>query len=786
VRFPARPNCGNVSPRISSLLARPEPTDPTAYFDHPHPACKNVPGGISSRQDRLPAPSGRKGTHINVRCRTISLASVAFVTFAGILIPTNFVVARAAPIRMVAPLARPSSATSSDVVGGVLYAVAPSPSDVGFILGATVYALNVSTGVKLWTRFILGGQGGLAVSDGTVYLSWQLPSAASGGLYALRATNGGIVWKTTFTDVSNPSAPVAGTNLLYAAFYQSPTKNHLPGVCAFHPSGGSLAWCQKLAGGGVNFLPVVQGSGLYVSERDRIEAFDATTGHHLWSDSVSTTSAPAVDPGTAVIVAGTYNHASQVVGLNPATGAVLWSQPVSNLYQTPILVSNGTAYLAGFDSTVYALDAASGAKTWSVNTHDTFVPTLFVASGVLYAGGPTTAPHGSVNAINALNAATGQQLWQWSAPGMDGAEVLGVSNDTVAAIETNPNELFGLSSSQGTVRWTYPTDRGVDGAPLVSGSTIFAGSADTCVYALHGAGGGAAWSTALGGPVSYPPVLFDHNILAVTGYPDDSLHALNASTGKPLWFHAFQSDPITAPPITTGNAVVVATGDHVYAFNPDTGALRWTHKNSRTSELYDRLATSGGTVFVVSTADAHAHVTALNASTGHGIWSFDTGGGEGPMAIATGVLYISGRSRIVALHASSGKLIWQHVTKDPAFSSVAVAGHTVYAGAENPGNVSALSTGTGKQLWVHTLEGRVGTLVVSGTTIFAGADRVSALKAATGHVLWTSVVSDGAAVTASAGSVYVGAAGPRYGGVYKLDAETGHPIWTFLTARSPT
>lgn len=701
------------------------------------------------------------------------------------LIPTTSALARPALTGTGPPAARPSFSASSAVLGDVLYAVAPSPSDLGYVLGATVYALDVSTGAKLWSRFILGGQGGIAVSGGTVYLSWQVVGAASGGLYGLRASNGGIVWKRTFRGVTNPSAPVAGTNLLYAAFYRSPTKSHFPAVCAFHRSGGSLAWCRKLAGGGVNVLPAFDGSRLYVSEGDRVEAFTASTGRRVWSVPVSTTSAPAVDPGTAVIVAGTYNRTSEVVGLNPSTGAVLWSQPVSHLYQTPIVVSNGKAYLAGFDSIVRAFDAASGSKIWSVNTHDSFVPTLFVARGVLYAGGPTTGSKGSANAISALNVSTGRQMWQWRGIGMGGAEVLGASTDTITAVQTDPNELFALSSSHGTLRWLYPTDQGVDGAPVVAGSTVYAGSEDTRVYALHGADGSAIWSRAVGGPVGYSPVLLGGKVFAVTGYPDNSLHALDAATGKGLWSHAFQGDIINARPIATRNAVVVATIDRVYAFNPGTGALRWTHKRSPGSEVYDMLATSGGAVFVVSTADARAHVTALNGSTGHGMWSFATGGGEGPMAIAGGVLYVPGRSRIVALHTGSGKPIWQHVTKDPAFTSVVFANHTIYAGAQDSGNVYALSATSGRQRWVHKLGGSVGTLVVSGKTLFAGADHLSALAAATGHVRWTSVISDGTAANAFGGSVYAGAGGPRYGGVYKLGGASGHVIWTFLTSQSP-
>jgi outer membrane protein assembly factor BamB len=705
------------------------------------------------------------------------------IAIATVLAPDHFVTASRGPGGTVAiPITRPVS-SSTVVAGGIVYAAAPSPSDLGYVLGTTVYALRISTGARLWSRFILGGQGGLAVSGGAIYQTWTVGS--SGGLYALRTGSGAMLWKRTFAGVSVPSDPAAGARLVYAAFYQSPIKSHPPAACAFRRSNGSLAWCQKLSGSGVSFQPLVDGRRLYVGADDRTEAFDASTGHHLWSRPVGTTSAPAVDPGKAVVIAGTYKSASQVVGLNPATGAVLWSRRIAGLYHSPVVVSGGKVYVAAFDGTIYAFDAASGSETWSLSTHDSFVPSLLVSQGVVYAGGPVNVGQIHTDTVRALRASSGRQLWQWRAPGMGVVEPLAVSDGVVAVSQNDPNQLVGLSSSHGRLRWVYPTDRGVEAAPLVSGSMVYAGSDDTRIYALHSAGGAVAWASATGGPVAYTPALLDHRVFAVTGYPDNSLHALNASNGKPLWSHAFQGDPIDAQPIAADSSVVVATTSHVYAFNPATGAVRWTHSHPPAAEVYDMLAASRGLVFAVSTADAHAHVVALNAANGHERWSFSTLGGEGPMAIAGGVLYIPGRSSIFALHIRSGKLLWRHITIDPAFFSVAVGNHTVYAGAVNPGNVYALSAATGKRRWVHGLQGAVRTLTVSGGTVYAGADHAYALNAVTGRVRWTSGISDGAALTVSGGRIYAGARGPRYGGIYRLTATNGHPMWLVPTARSP-
>jgi outer membrane protein assembly factor BamB len=541
---------------------------------------------------------------------------------------------------------------------------------------------------------------------------------------------------------------------------------------------------READGRGISFSAEVSGADLYVAESGRVDAFRASNGAHLWSLSIGASSELAVDPNRAVFVAGTYKHASELVALKPSTGAVLWSQPLSGLYRAPILVSNHKVYVAQFTGTIYAYEAASGSKLWHFSTHDSFVPSMLASQGVVYAGGPNDGVQGNMNAIVSLNGSTGHKNWQWSARAMGGAAPLGAFGGRLLASQGDLNEVFALNSSHGTLLWAYPTDRGVDAAPLVSGSTVYAGSDDTRVYKLRASNGTVSWSRSLGGPVPYTPVLLGQRLFAVTGYPDNSLHALHTSTGKPLWSHAFKGDLINAAPVTTKNAVIVATEEHVYAFNPATGKVRWTHSHPPDAEVYSMLATFGGTVFAVSTADAHAHVTALSSSNGHSIWSFDTQGGDGPMASANGVLYIPGRNRVFALRATTGKPKWTHTTTDSPFPSIVVAGHTVYVGAET-GNIDALSTGKGQKLWTHAIGGPVRTQAIQGSTLYAGANKVTALRPATGHVLWSSTISDGTAVAKSAGNLYVGALGPRYGGVYKLDERTGHQKWSFATARSP-
>lgn len=151
----------------------------------------------------------------------------------------------------------------------------------------------------------------------------------------------------------------------------------------------------------------------------------------------------------------------------------------------------------------------------------------------------------------------------------------------------------------------------------------------------------------------------------------------------------------------------------------------------------------------------------------------DTGVRSAPVAVG-GTVYLGGQSRIMALDAETGELVWESPSSGPAHGVPAVAGDVIYLGNLNK-RVMAIDRATGRTLW--EFEGDApfpGTVSVENGIVFAGSrgGTVHALDAATGESLW-SVGLDGAAVAPAAvddGKLY---AASNTGVVFVRNAGTG-------------
>jgi len=162
------------------------------------------------------------------------------------------------------------------------------------------------------------------------------------------------------------------------------------------------------------------------------------------------------------------------------------------------------------------------------------------------------------------------------------------------------------------------------------------------------------------------------------------INSANVKTLGGAWSHIFDGEVSRGTPVVVDGMMFVTAGPHIYALNPKTGEIVWTHEAQiAPSNLFKGIAVGGGMVFY-GTADAH--VVALNEKTGEQIWSVPMGdslpvkGADNPSAaLTTTGEYVSGaptyakgmvitgmsdgdhgvRCRIVAMDAKTGKRVWQ-------------------------------------------------------------------------------------------------------------------------------
>jgi uncharacterized repeat protein (TIGR01451 family) len=163
-----------------------------------------------------------------------------------------------------------------------------------------VYALNASTGAKLWS-FATGNLIGSspAVVNGIVYIG-----SNDHNLYALNASTGAKLWSLTTGDAVI-SSPAVANGVVYVGSFDH-------NVYALNAVSGARLWTFA-AGDAVYSSPAVANGVIYFGSYDgNLYALNASTGAKLWS--INTGSALDSSP---VIVEGVVYIRGGVNGGNP-------------------------------------------------------------------------------------------------------------------------------------------------------------------------------------------------------------------------------------------------------------------------------------------------------------------------------------------------------------------------------------------------------------------------------------------------------------------------------------
>ncbi len=291
------------------------------------------------------------------------------------------------------------------------------------------YAINLSTHKQLWKHYLgvakqskhcYGGNGiGIdstaSVQDNVVYVG-----GGNGYMYALKASNGSVIWKTLLGNPPyyNWSSPLLYNNKLYiglAAYCEPPSVQGK--VMALRLSDGSIA-------ASISLVPKGQ------------------TGAPVWSSA-------AVDASTNTIYVTTGNKGSQQLDKQPNAEAILalnadtlavkdrWQIPEDqhvgdgDFGATPVLFDvNGKHYVGALNKNgiYYVLnrDDLSAGPVWeqvmSGNSEkvlgDNISPSCY-NNGVIYAGSAGGIKNGQPygGSVAAFDAGTGHILWSFDTDG---------------------------------------------------------------------------------------------------------------------------------------------------------------------------------------------------------------------------------------------------------------------------------------------------------------------------------------------------------------------------------
>lgn len=305
------------------------------------------------------------------------------------------------------------------VVNGVLYLNVSRHPDY------LIQALRGYDGTPLWSYRVEGRLAGAPVIvDEVVYAS-----VAEGTIYALQASNGTLLWRSTIElgpDVPSFVGPIvfASPTVAEKTVYIAPAVNAplKPFVYAFLTENGTLIW--KAPFDNSTTLPLTIADGvIYLCTQSSCLALRANDGSSLWQYETNglIRSSPVVVNGVICFSFSTFKqafsesgqisqgHEAFICTLQATDGSLLWQQQLGITtgasHPTAPAAAHGTIFVGADDGYLYALCTGDGAQLWSYKTNATLLSLPIVAQGVLYVGG-------NDGYVYALYADDGMLLWK--------------------------------------------------------------------------------------------------------------------------------------------------------------------------------------------------------------------------------------------------------------------------------------------------------------------------------------------------------------------------------------
>jgi polyvinyl alcohol dehydrogenase (cytochrome) len=406
--------------------------------------------------------------------------------------------------------------------------------------GGWLHKVDATTGARIWSRQIseytgIAGSRSRntpALEDGKLYLG-----TLNGDFLALDARTGDLLWKTH--PDSHPGAvitqsPIVHGNRVYvgiASYEESMAADPSYPCCTFRGNvvamdkvTGAVAWRtfvmpQGYSGGGV------WGSTL-VLDRKRNSLYVTTGNNSNVPPAVRQCLVNATDDATAAACIAPDDYFDAMLSLDVSTGAIKWGRklypqdvfiltclirpedcpppggPDYDFGQGAILfkVPGPDGHMrqlvgAGQKSGIYwALDPDTGATVWSTRVGPGGVGGGMMwgsamADGRIYAANVnydslsyTLQPSGQTSSwgnFTAMNAATGQLLWQTPDPVVGAHDLAPVTtaNGVVFGCSIDPlGHMYALDASTGAVLWTFVSGGSCNSGAAVADGTVYWGS----------------------------------------------------------------------------------------------------------------------------------------------------------------------------------------------------------------------------------------------------------------------------------------------------------------------
>lgn len=346
--------------------------------------------------------------------------------------------------------------------------------------------------------------------------------------------------------------------------------------------------------------------------------------------------------------------------------------------------------------------------------------------------------------------------------------------------------MLGETQENDRTQWSFETTHQVASSPTIVDETVFIGTnsavdseIEESVYALDASSGQEIWSFSAGQRVPSAPAVANGTVFVGSG--DGHVYALNATNGGEAWSFDTGTRINCAPTVADGTVVIANVDGQVYALDAASGDYLWVFETDGIDQLQARPpekiisspTVANGTVFIMSAAGV---LYALNLSTGVKTWSanFDDlstqSFSRGPK---TGLL--TGRENNAYIHDVENEMGISFLqSRLSSRASPTVVDSTVFAVSQ--GTIYAVEASEGDEIWSVDISGSTNNSVGNKEISFLKHSDGPRRKKRDGTSITPLQVSyeTRSSPTVLDGTVFV----VGEADIYALDAASGDEIWS--------
>ncbi len=303
-----------------------------------------------------------------------------------------------------------------------------------------------------------------------------------------------------------------------------------------------------------------------------------------------------------------------------------------------------------------------------------------------------------------------------------------------------PNGFYCMNASTGATIWSLSTPSMRRISPAFWNNRVYFITLSGELFCVNAGDGSELWSN-FGYSDTYAPFIEDGVLYIASNY--GNVKAIDALTGSLLWQYNTGGSGLFSAPTIVGNTLYCGGNDAnpgVFALNKADGSLLWEW--SAPDEVNTSPCVSEGKVFFGCNDQKYY---ALDAATGTPVWEREVDTGTNMLGAPTagpGVVHGHSRTKLFALNASNGEIIWiQNRIAHASGGHPYLSGNRLFAGAAS-GQVPCLNAADGSLMYMVQTSGASAQhfLVADGVLFLNAAGTPATLEARnaqTGALIWT-------------------------------------------------